>query len=169
MKTICRYLVNSLGLDQETYDVIYYGLFVVVTNLFSILSVLLLGLLLNELNKTALFLLFFGPLRLYLGGYHASSPMKCYILFNAISVAFIMMFKFDINFLLLQFITFILLFTVLVQLISAKQNKNIVVVVLIHMVLIIVLKSYNNLDVFLLSVLMNVLLYEMKYIIEKCK
>ena len=39
MKYFTRYLARTLNLDQEQEDVIYYGLFVVVSNMLSSLSV----------------------------------------------------------------------------------------------------------------------------------
>ncbi len=167
MKRVCKYLVDTLNLDDQIYEVIYYGLFVVVTNLLNVISVMFIGACLGEFNNTIIFLLFFTPLRLYLGGYHASTALRCYILFNAISIVFILLFKVEINTVILQSITFFLLFKVLMRLIALKQNKNTITVVLIYMILVIILNSYINMNVFTLSVLMNLMLYELKYMIEK--
>ena len=48
MKYFTRYLAKTLNLNQEQEDVIYYGLFVVVTNLLSSLTVLFIGFCLNQ-------------------------------------------------------------------------------------------------------------------------
>ena len=56
MKRICRYLTNTLSLSENAYELMYYGMFVVVTNLLSILSIMIIGYLLDELKNTIVFM-----------------------------------------------------------------------------------------------------------------
>lgn len=164
MKTICRYISEVLNLDSETYEVMYYGMFVCVTNLASILSVIIIGALLKELENTVIFLTCFMPLRLYVGGYHASTPLKCYWYFNVVASLFIVLFKWNANVFMMSFITIALLIIVLVQVIINKGNKakGIIIMILVYLILIVLLYCYDKYIVFLWSIILNVLLYEVK-------
>ena len=166
MKRICKYITQTLNLDHETYEVMYYGLFVCVTNMASILSVMLIGALLDELVNTIYFLIGFMPLRLFVGGYHASTPMKCYWYFNIVCTIFILLFKNINNINALMPITLITLLLMLIQV--RKYNKghvhNVEVVVLIYMFAVILLKHFDWFHVVLWSVILNVVLYELKII-----
>lgn len=164
MKTICRYISEVLNLDYETYQVMYYGMFVCVTNLASILSVIIIGALLRELENTIIFLIGFMPLRLFVGGYHASTPLKCYWYFNGVTSLFIALFKWNVNVFVMSFITIALLIIVLVQVVKNTDNikKSIVLMILLYLALIVLLYYYDKYNVFLWSIILNVLLYEVK-------
>ena len=115
MKYFTRYLARTLNLDQEQEDVIYYGLFVVVTNMLSSLSVLFIGFCLNQLFYTFLLQVFYTPLRLYVGGYHSKTPQSCFITYNAIYFVFIVIMSHLSNSLVMDLVTFGLLFIILIS------------------------------------------------------
>ena len=166
MKEICKYITKSLNLDHETYKVMYYGLFVCVTNVASILSVLFIGFLLGEFKNTLYFLMGFIPLRLFIGGYHASTPFKCYWYFNIVSTCFILLFKYITFTHILMPITMILLVVVFVQVRGANESTSYKaeIIILLYAVLMLVLKNCGWYHVYLWSVVLNILLYELKKI-----
>ena len=57
MRRLIDYLSVQLDLSKEQKDVIYYGLFVVTTNLLSIVSVLAIGYLMHQGKETLILLL----------------------------------------------------------------------------------------------------------------
>ena len=65
--------------DKEIYD---YGLFVVVFNLLSITSIVLLGMIFKRTLFTFYFLLFYLPNRMIIGGYHCKTPLSCFLTFT---------------------------------------------------------------------------------------
>ena len=84
--SICNYIANYLikkniilDGDKEIY---VYGLFVILYNSFLVLDILLLGLLFNQLEFSTLFLLFWTPYRILVGGSHCSTPFRCWFFFN---------------------------------------------------------------------------------------
>ncbi len=166
MKEICKYITKSLNLDHETYEVMYYGLFVCATNVASILSVLFIGFLLGEFKNTLYFLIGFIPLRLFVGGYHASTPTKCYWYFNFVLTWFILLFKYVTSTHILMPITMILLFVVFVQVRGANESTayKVEIMVLLYVVLMFFLKNCVWYHVYLWSIVLNVLLYELKKI-----
>ena len=167
MKKICRYLADTLHLDESTYEVMYYGLFVFVTNLINIVSVIIIGGLLGELKNTIVFLIFYTPLRLYVGGYHASTPFKCYLYFNILSTIFIIIFKYISYLEILFYLVIIMLIIIIIQMIKLKEDKQKIIIVLIYLLLCFILKTFDFYDIYLWSILLNIILFEIKYFIKK--
>ena len=66
--------------DTEIYD---YGVFVIVFNLLSISAIILLGVLFKRTVFTLLFLLFYLPNRMIIGGYHCKKPTSCFLTFTS--------------------------------------------------------------------------------------
>ena len=66
--------------DKEIYD---YGIFVIVFNLLSISTIVLLGMLFKRTIFTLSFLLFYLPNRMIIGGYHCKTPTSCFLTFTA--------------------------------------------------------------------------------------
>lgn len=167
MKKICSYLTNKLNLSEEINEIMYYGMFVLVTNLASIISVLFIGDLLGEFKHTLMFIVSFIPLRLYIGGYHASTPIKCYVYFNVISSIFILLFKANINRVVLTFVTVLLLLVVFLQIYINKQSAVIKIVVCTNIFVAILLINYSYNAPLLLGMIMAIMLYEFEYITKK--
>lgn len=87
IKHITDYLIKNNVIskdDQEIYD---YGLFVVFFNSLSLLSIIILGMLFNDITYSLYLILFFVPIRTLLGGYHAKTPYTCFIFFNSLFIA----------------------------------------------------------------------------------
>ena len=83
---ICNYITNYLIKkniiltdDKEVYA---YGLFVILYNSFLVFDILLLALLLKQLEFAIIFLLFWSPYRILIGGSHCSTPFRCWAFFN---------------------------------------------------------------------------------------
>lgn len=68
--------------DQEIFT---YGCQLIISSFCSICSILLLSSFLN-ITYGILFLLFFFPIRLFCGGFHASSYTKCFLCTNTIFI-----------------------------------------------------------------------------------
>ena len=81
---IIQYLINKQYIDEKDKEIYHYGLYVMQLNVFTDLIVILLCLLLRELVFGIFFLLFFNLLRIFWGGYHAKSPVSCFVSFMII-------------------------------------------------------------------------------------
>lgn len=69
-------------LSEEKKDIFIYGINRLFSNLIMLTSCLILGILIGEVGRILLFLIFFIPIRKYGGGFHLSSPLACYIASN---------------------------------------------------------------------------------------
>ncbi len=75
------------GVIQTNKQKIYiYGFELFLSTLFCILSILTFGLVFRVFQLTVIFLLFFIPIRIVAGGYHAKSYESCFILTNLIAM-----------------------------------------------------------------------------------
>lgn len=83
---ICKYIIDILIkekiISHNDRDVYEYGLFVILYNSFLLFDILLIGFFTNNNIFSILFLLFWTPYRIFIGGSHCSSTFKCWIFFN---------------------------------------------------------------------------------------
>lgn len=65
------------GADKELYE---YGFNMLLTVSLNIISTIIIGLLFGMVFESIAFLVAYIPLRSYAGGYHARTPLRCYII-----------------------------------------------------------------------------------------
>lgn len=73
-------LIKNKIVDIEQRDIYIYGLEVILLNGSLLLVFLIISLLCGEMINFWAYLLFFLPLRIFSGGYHAESGERCFIL-----------------------------------------------------------------------------------------
>lgn len=66
-------------IDQEDWEVYQFGIGIIVSTALEIVTILILGLLFKQFFGTCLFLFWFILLRRNIGGYHANSYERCYL------------------------------------------------------------------------------------------
>lgn len=82
------------GIIREEDAPIYrYGLEAMYSSLLELLSILALAALIGNFWQTVLFFAAFIPLRLYAGGYHASTRLRCFLTSLVVYAAFIIALK----------------------------------------------------------------------------
>lgn len=74
-------------------DVYAYGIQNLLIFLFNLFSFMVIGAIFHTIMYTVVFILFYSVLRIYAGGYHASTAMRCYFISNIIVLIFIILFK----------------------------------------------------------------------------
>lgn len=84
MKNISVYISQLLGdqgiIKQEDIDTCRYGIDFFIASVLEISSVLVIALLVGNFIETLLYFTAFIPLRIYAGGYHADTQLRCYII-----------------------------------------------------------------------------------------
>lgn len=78
-KVTTRLLVRRVikGSDYEIYQ---YGLELLLTSILDLLTLIVIGLAMGMIRQAIIFVLSFIMMRRYAGGYHSSTPLRCYIL-----------------------------------------------------------------------------------------
>lgn len=84
MKSISGVIASALWnqgiIQEEDIDICRYGLDIFVSSTIEIISILLIAVLVGNFFETFLFFLAFTPLRIYAGGYHANTKLRCYLI-----------------------------------------------------------------------------------------
>ena len=70
-----------------------YGIQQLLTLILNIVSFFIIGIIFHVILPTILFLLFYAILRIYAGGYHAKTPIRCYLFSNVIVILFAIIFQ----------------------------------------------------------------------------
>ncbi|MDF2882005.1 MAG: accessory regulator [Clostridiaceae bacterium] len=74
---ITDFFYSNNILEEEDKEIYVYGLHLIISTVIGITLIFILGLILNRLIYSIVFLISFIPIRMYSGGYHASSYVKC--------------------------------------------------------------------------------------------
>ena len=77
---ITEHLLLMDVIDQKDAAIYCYGLEVLLLSLLEIISIVCLALLVGNFFETLFYFAAFIPLRLFAGGYHASTRLRCYLL-----------------------------------------------------------------------------------------
>ncbi len=92
-KVTCRLVAtNTIKIEDE--EIYIYGLEQFLERLLEWLMIILMGLMVNKVLQTIIFLISFTSLRKYAGGYHAKTKMRCYILTVCVNIIVLCIMKY---------------------------------------------------------------------------
>ena len=83
-KTACKItqrLCEKGIISESDFDLYEYGFNMGITVLLNLISTIVIGVIVGKVFESIAFLVFYIPLRSYAGGYHASTPRRCYFIF----------------------------------------------------------------------------------------
>lgn len=84
ISNISRKMVNRLlrkdVITREDYEIYLFGLEQLLTTIINLLTCAIIGIAFDSLLQTILFVIVFIVIRSYAGGYHTSTPLRCYVL-----------------------------------------------------------------------------------------
>ena len=92
-KVTDRLLVRKV-IRYEDYEIYQYGLEQLFTNVLDVMTLLVIGLSMGMIWQGIVFVFSFMLLRKYAGGYHASTPLKCYLLTTSIIIVVLSVIKY---------------------------------------------------------------------------
>lgn len=72
-------LVRSNVIEAEDAEIYIYGINQILVSVLNVSSALIIGLIFGTLLEIAVFMAAYIPLRSFAGGYHAKTPLRCYI------------------------------------------------------------------------------------------
>lgn len=68
--------------DADKEEIYIYGLELIISTFLGLISILILSCLLSSFTSGLVFIFVFVPLRLFIGGYHAATYSKCFVISN---------------------------------------------------------------------------------------
>lgn len=72
-------LVHSGVIKEEDAEIYIYGINQILTSVLNVSSALIIGLIFGVFPEIAVFMAAYIPLRSFAGGYHAKTPLSCYV------------------------------------------------------------------------------------------
>lgn len=130
IKLISSKVARILCKDEkhtDNYELYEYAIYIILSSAFHMATVIVLGLVFNLLTESLVFYLSFIAIRKFAGGYHAKTPVRCYLFSFASNIIILCLVKWlsSINTLFIFiFIIFELLCVVLILLISPLDTEN---------------------------------------------
>ncbi len=92
MKGFSDSIASELGsqgiIQKEDVDKCRYGLEIMMSSLLDVLSILLFSIFVGNFLETVLLFAAFIPLRIYAGGYHANTKLRCYLVSVSMYIVF---------------------------------------------------------------------------------
>ena len=130
IKLISSKVARILCKDEkhtDNYELYEYAIYIILSSAFHMATVIVLGLVFNLLTESLVFYLSFIVIRKFAGGYHAKTPVRCYLFSFSSNIIILCLVKWlsSINTLFIFiFIIFELLCVVLILLISPLDTEN---------------------------------------------
>lgn len=116
-------LVLKNVIKKEDWEIYQYGMYQLILNIVDIGTILMLGIVFNEIWQAFVIMGAFASMRAYAGGYHATTPLRCYLLTTIITVITLLVIKYaKIEY----FVWIVLLFvsSVVILMLSPVESEN---------------------------------------------
>lgn len=85
------------NIEEEDKEIYIFGIYQGLFFLLNVATTLFIGFILNKFLESVLFLIFFIPLRIYAGGYHAKTQFRCYIMSSITTIIILYLISFLYN------------------------------------------------------------------------
>lgn len=121
-KSLVDVLIKYNAVDSSLMDIYVYGYEVIISGIFDLLITIIIGIISGELINAISFLIIFVTVRVYTGGYHANTYIKCKIVFITILICVLTLSKFYFDIFTLLFID--LFFVAIVFLTAPIENEK---------------------------------------------
>lgn len=124
---ISRKIVDRLlkkgTIIQEEYEVYSFGMEQLLTVIVDCFTAIFIGIVFGQVIEMLFFVCAFIIIRSYAGGYHASTPLRCYLLTTLINVIVLSVMKF-IKLDMIAFIGLLVIASIVILLISPVDTEN---------------------------------------------
>ena len=80
MENVWKGIKTTGNVDEEDKEIYLFGFYQGLIFLLNLVTALLTGIILNMFLESVLFLICFIPLRIFAGGYHAKTQLRCYVM-----------------------------------------------------------------------------------------
>ncbi|MDR2889700.1 MAG: accessory gene regulator B family protein [Lachnospiraceae bacterium] len=82
---LCDHFVDNQIIEEEDRELYYYGVHQGIVMIINFVSMAIIGLVLNMFWESIVFMICFIPIRIYAGGYHAKTQLRCYFISQGIN------------------------------------------------------------------------------------
>lgn len=166
---VVNILLKNKIINEDEKSIYEYGCFVILFNLICMLSVIIIGILLNELKTSFIFIIAFLPIRVLSGGFHLKSPLKCLLFFSTCYFILLNLYiKFNSlnNYFILSILAIYFIFILLEYINKPKILIPLIIIIIIEYAIFIL---YFNLYILQYGLLFNTVLYFLPKILDLFK
>lgn len=117
---IANFLVSNGTIKEEEIEIYIYGYETFISGIFDFIITILLGVVFHKLICAVIFFFMFVSIRMYTGGYHAKTYLKCKLIFVFIAIGVLNLTKFNFSFSVI--VATIILFCTIVYLLAPIEN-----------------------------------------------
>lgn len=121
-KIIADFLLKKDAISESEIDIYVYGYEMIILSLIDFCIVVSIGLIFEELFAMLTFFAVFVSVRIYTGGYHANTVLRCKSVFTMISLSIIFLLK--LKYPLLLYILILSLFIITCVCLVPVENSN---------------------------------------------
>lgn len=121
-KQIADFLLSNGIIEEHETDIYVYGYEAFISGVIDICIALIIGVMFKNTINTIIFLIEFISVRIYTGGYHAKTYIKCKLMFSMIVISVMILQRFDLP--LVFSILVVLGFVLTVFIFAPIENKN---------------------------------------------
>lgn len=121
-KQITDFLLSNKIIEEHETEIYVYGYEAFISGVIDIFIALIIGAIFKNTVNTIIFLMEFISVRIYAGGYHAKTYVKCKLIFSMIAISVMIIPKFDLP--LVFSVLVILGFLLIVFAFAPIENKN---------------------------------------------
>jgi len=123
-KKITDRLLFKNVIDKDDWEIYQYGMYQLILNSVDIVTILLLGIIFKELWQCIVYVGVFVSMRVYAGGYHASTPLRCYLITTlTTAVALLVMKYIEVGYFVWTAMLFVSSLVILVLAPIESENK----------------------------------------------
>lgn len=121
-KSLVDILIKNNAIDSNLMEVYVYGYEVMISAISDLLITIIIGAIAGRLINAIIFFMIFVTVRVYTGGYHANTYIKCKFVFISIMICVLSLSVFYFDIFTLFFID--LFFVMIVFLTAPTENEN---------------------------------------------
>ena len=123
-KIVIALKTNNIILEGDS-DIYSYGLEILISNLFLLLTIMVVGIIFGKLQYTLLFLMIFMGLRRTTGGYHTKKRWQCFCLTHVLHGIIIGLTMLDCTYVMNELVFICVIFSVSIVYVAAPiENEN---------------------------------------------
>ncbi|MCM1508446.1 MAG: accessory gene regulator B family protein [Ruminococcus flavefaciens] len=173
-------LIEYNTINSDDRDIYKFGINQIFTTLLNFTTIILIGLVIDSVKEAVFFFTAFIPLRIFAGGFHSRTPLRCYIYSSIITVAVLLAMRY-INIPLLIYCLIYIVSSVIILFFAPVEDINkplddlekkvyknrtvkIWIVESIAFIIFELLKMYTLMKCFLFSIILSAILIVLGFI-----
>ena len=123
-KILIDKLISNNIIKSEDKEIYIYGFKQLLFMILNLITTVIIGIIFNKVFESILFMIFYTPIRVYAGGYHAKTHIKCYIFSILMLIAVLYILKLNLIKSIILVILLSLISSIIILLLAPIEDSN---------------------------------------------